>query len=444
MRRRQKPVPKGIYTAQIEKYSHDGRGIARIDGKTTFIHGALPNETVEFSYTRVARDFAEGKVHNVLSASSSRVEPKCDHYQLCGGCSLQHLNEDEQIQEKQSILLDLFQRIAHIQPENVLPPLRANSWAYRNKARLSARFVEKKQSSVIGFRERDNGRFITEINSCAILNAAVSARIPELRSLINQMDNVHSIAQIEVSAGDNEVALIIRHLEPMTDNDLELWRAFGQASSFRLYLQPKGPDSITLFYPERAEEYLNYHLPDEGIEFLFHPTDFTQVNAALNQLMIASAMDLMDIQPDDIVMDLFCGLGNFSLPMAKRAKTVIGVEGSEAMVERASMNARHNNLNNAFFYCRDLDKIDALAKLIDKPFNKLLIDPPRSGALEIVKQIEGIDPQRIVYVSCNPATLARDADILVNQKNYRLKAAGVMDMFAHTTHVESIALFEKE
>ncbi|WED44329.1 23S rRNA (uracil(1939)-C(5))-methyltransferase RlmD [Legionella cardiaca] len=443
MSRRRQKLPAEAQITEVEKFSHDGRGIARINGKTTFIQGALPNEKVSFQYTRIKSDFDEGKVISILAASPSRVEPACPHYILCGGCSLQHLDEQTQIHEKQALLLDLLQRVGHCTPERTLAPLVSDSWHYRNKARLSVRYVAKKQASLVGFREKNNPRFITEITTCPVMNEKVDKEIINLRLLIDSFSDPNMIAQIEVAAGDNEIALIFRNLSPLTETDEEKLREFGQRTGFRLFLQPGGNDTVALFYPQDNSPFLTYTLPKENIEFCFHPTDFTQVNSKLNQLMVSLALELMDLIPEDVVLDLFCGLGNFSLPIAKRCAQVVGIEGSDTMVARAQMNAQANHLTNTEFFCADLEKLDAVARLNHYRFTKILLDPPRSGALEIVKQIDALKPQRIVYVSCNPATLARDADILVNQKGYRLKAAGVMDMFPHTAHVESIALFEK-
>lgn len=443
MSRKYQRLPAIVAEAEIEKFSHDGRGIARIDGKTTFIQGALPGEQVSFQYLSKKKDFDEGKVVSILSPSSSRAEPRCSHYSLCGGCSLQHLDEQTQILEKQALLLDLLQRTGHCQPESILAPLKSDSWNYRNKARLSARYVIKKQAALVGFREKNNPRYITEISECPILNKRVDAQIGSLRTLIESFDDPSIIAQVEVAAGDEDVALIFRNLNPLSLTDEQILREYGKKTNFRLFLQPGGANSVTLFYPDNATEFLTYALPKENISFQFHPTDFTQVNAGLNQLMVALALELMDLKADDVVLDLFCGLGNFSLPLAKHCAKVIGVEGSNTMVARATMNAQANAISNAEFFCADLEQPEALAAITNQQFTKLLIDPPRCGAFEIVKKIESLNPQRIVYVSCNPATLARDADILVNQKKYSLKAAGVMDMFPHTAHVESIALFER-
>ena len=429
--------------AQIVNFSHDGKGIARIHGTATFIPGALPGELVEFQYLRIKKDFDEGKLLSVLEPSLLRVEPKCPHYLLCGACSLQHMSEEEQIHFKQEQLLDLLARYGHTKPQTVLAPLTSNHWNYRNKARLSVRFVEKKQTAMVGFRERNNPRYITEITQCPILNAKLDADIVPLRHLVDAMEDKHCIAQVEVAAGDTEIALIFRNMTPLSSNDELQIKQFAEKYQYKIFLQPGGPDTVACFYPTQANDFLSYELPEYNINFQFHPNDFTQVNAALNRSMVHLAIDLMNLKNSDMVLDLFCGLGNFSLPMAKFCSQVVGVEGSQTMVERAYMNAKANGIMNTDFYAANLDDVHEVKKLAQHSFNKILIDPPRSGALELVKQIDILNPERIVYVSCNPVTLARDTDILVNQKGYVLLKAGVMDMFPHTTHVESIALFEK-
>ncbi len=443
MRRAKSKVDTTPQTATIDNLSQDGRGIARLNGKATFIQGALPGEVVEFQYTRVKKDFDEGRLLSVIEPSPLRVEPKCPHYQMCGGCSMQHLSEAEQIHIKQDQLLDLLRRFGHTEPQSILSPLTSNHWNYRNKARLSVRFVEKKQAAMVGFRERNNPRYITEITQCPVLNAKLDADIIPLRHLIDSMEDKHCIAQIEVAAGDHEIALIFRNLTELSANDSLQIQQFAEQYQYKIFLQPGGPDSVFCFYPPQSNDYLTYSLPDYKITFQFHPTDFTQVNSQLNRSMVALALQLMDLKKSDTVLDLFCGLGNFSLPMAQFCTKVIGVEGSKTMVERAYMNAKTNNIDNVDFYAANLDDMAEVQKLAQNSFNKVLIDPPRSGALEIVKQIDSINPERIVYVSCNPVTLARDTDVLVNQKGYTLITAGVMDMFPHTAHVESIALFEK-
>lgn len=431
-----------LHTANIEKFSHDGRGIARIEGKTTFIAGALPNEIVKFKYNRSKSDFAEGQAVEIIQSSPDRVTPHCPHYDLCGGCSLQHLAAPAQIQEKQSLLLEVLARIGHCQPQDVLAPLTGDVWHYRNKARLSVRYVEKKSATLLGFREKNNPRYITDIHQCPVLHAKVDKHIDTLRALLDALPDKRNIAQIEVAAGDEVVALIIRNLSPLTEESQDQLRKFGEQSQFRLYLQPAGPDSVTLFYPQDANEYLEYTLPDFALTYRFHPNDFTQINQNINRQMVNLAVDLLELKSSDMVLDLFCGLGNFSLPLAQKSAQVIGLEGSQQMVERATMNAKMNKIENAEFACRNLEDW-ALTDTLVKGVNKILLDPPRTGALEIVKQMDVLKPELIVYVSCNPTTLARDANILVNNHGYELKAAGVMDMFPHTAHVESIAVFER-
>lgn len=442
--RRRKPLPKELQTARIDNLSHDAKGIARMDGKATFIPGALSGELVEFMYTRVHKEYDEGRLVNVLEPSERRETPKCPHYDMCGGCSLQHMSNDDQIQFKQEQFIDLLSRYGRTTPDSILPPLVADSWNYRNKARLSVRFVTKKDATMVGFRERNNPRYITEISQCPVLNSKVDANLLNIRDLLDTLEDRNSIAQIEVAAGDSDVALIFRNLNPLTPGDEAKIRRFSDDYGFIIFMQPGDLNSVTLLHPTRESDYLTYSLPEYDITFSFHPNDFTQVNSKLNRLMVKRALELMELQPQDIVLDLFCGLGNFSLPLARTARHVIGVEGSQAMVERAQYNALANQLSNTSFYAANLDDLEQVKSITTHKINKMLIDPPRSGALEVVKQIDVFNPERIVYVSCNPATLARDTDVLVNQKGYRLIKAGVMDMFPHTAHVESIALFIRD
>ncbi len=447
MRRRRQSLPTDEVLATIEKLSHDGRGIARINGKITFIEGALANETVLFTYTRQKRDFDEGRLVTVVNPSSERVQPMCPHYALCGGCSLQHVDSEAQLHEKQYQLQDMFQRIGHCEPEVLLSPMFGNPWHYRNKARLSVRYVEKKSATLIGFRERHNPRYITDIQTCSVLNKRVADEIPNLRRLVDSVDDPHSLAQIEVAAGDQDVALILRHMSPLSPADLEKIKLFAEKAQFLIYLQPGGVDSVHLFHGRSGEaesEFLTYQLPEFNLTYHFHPTDFTQVNATINQMMVQRALTLLDIDSQDVILDLFCGLGNFSLPLAQVSNHVIAVEGSSAMVERAYMNAQRNQLSNLTFLCANLEDEMALQPLLNKNVNKVLLDPPRVGAQAVVKQMQQLKPERIVYISCNPITLARDADILVNEQGYRFISAGVMDMFPHTSHVESIALFVRD
>lgn len=441
-RAKSKPDPSP-HIASVVNLSHDAKGIARIQGKTTFIPGALPEEIVEFQYLCLKKNFDEGKLLSIILPSPLRVEPPCPHYQLCGGCSLQHMQAQEQIHFKQKHLLELLSRFGRTQPLTLLPPLRGKQWHYRNKARLSVRYVEKKQATLLGFRERNNPRYIIEITQCPILHAKVDSDILALRALLGSLEDKHSIAQIEVAAGDEEIGLIFRNLRDLIEPDVRKIKQFAEQYQYKIYLQPAGPESVFCLYPSGASEYLTYSLPDYQITFQFHPTDFTQVNSGLNLSMIPWALQLMDLKSSDIVLDLFCGLGNFSLPMSKFCSKVVGVEGSQNLVDRAYMNAAKNQLSNVDFYAANLEDGEQVKNLQALSFNKMLLDPPRSGALELIKQMDSLNPERIVYVSCNPVTLARDTDLLVNQKGYVLVKAGVMDMFPHTAHVESIALFEK-
>jgi 23S rRNA (uracil1939-C5)-methyltransferase len=443
MSRRRRQPPKTPTPAVIDTLSHDGRGIARIDGKATFIQGALPGEDVTFQYLVKKKDFDEGKLLSVEKASPLRVEPKCPHFWMCGGCSMQHLDEANQVTYKQAQLLDLLARTGKVMPETVLEPVVGEAWHYRNKARLSVRYVDKKQSTLVGFREKNNSRFIADIYSCAVLNKEVQDQIAHLRSLIDTFNNPKSIAQIEVAAGDSDIALIFRNLEPLTAEDEDKLKAFAIDTGFKCFLQQGGEDTVALFYPDNESEWLHYELPSEDIRFTFHPTDFTQVNSSINRQMIPLALKLLDLKASDTVLDLFCGLGNFSLPIARHVKEVVGVEGSQRMVERATMNAKANQIENTQFFAANLDDETTFSRFTGKTVDKILLDPPRTGALAIVNHMHKLNPSRIVYVSCNPATLARDTEILVHQKGYTLKAAGIMDMFPHTAHVESIALFER-
>lgn len=437
------PIASTPQIATIEKFSHDGRGIARIAGKTTFVAGALPGETVQFIYTRRKTDFDEGQMLEVIHASPDRVTPLCPHYTFCGGCSLQHVSADAQIKIKQELLVEVLARVGHCQPQEILPSLTAEVWHYRNKARLSVRYVEKKSATLLGFREKINPRFITDIQQCPVLHAAVDSQIVTLRNLLDSVPDKRNIAQIEVAAGDDVVALIIRNLAPLSEETQEKFRQFSEQTQFRLYLQPGGPESISLFYPAHADEYLTYTLPEFSVDYRFHPSDFTQVNSGINRQMVSLAVRLLNLQSTDVVLDLFCGLGNFSLPLAKHCAQVIGLEGSAAMIERATMNAITNQISNVSFACRNLEDW-SLTDSLTRGVTKVLIDPPRSGAFAIVKQMQILNPELIVYVSCNPVTLARDADILVNTQGYILQTAGVMDMFPHTAHVESIAVFTRK
>ena len=439
-RNRRKRLPAEPVAAHVESLAHDGRGVAHIEGKTVFIAGALPGEEVTFRYTSRRRSHDEGRVDEVLEASPQRVVPGCAHAALCGGCSLQHLAADAQIEAKQQVLLEGFRRLGKVEPERVLPPLTGPAWGYRRKARLGVKYVIKKRKLLIGFREKGSG-LLAELERCEVLHPSVGHHLRTLAQTIAAMEAYDRIAQVEVAVAEEGTALVFRNLDPLSVRDTERLRALAREHGFLVYLQPGGPESITPLWPERIE--LSYTLPAHGLRMRFEPTDFTQVNLDINRAMIDRALELLDPQPGERVLDLFCGLGNFTLPLARSAGEVVGVEGDAALVQRARENAERNGVENVQFHTADLAGELDKAPWWGGGFDRALLDPPRTGARETLAHLAALGIGRIVYVSCNPATLARDAGILVNDHGYRLVSAGVMDMFPHTAHVESIALFEK-
>ena len=441
MARRRKQLPETPEPASIETLSHDGRGIARRDGKTTFIDNALPGEEVMFKFTYMRRKFDEGKAVEIVTASPDRVTPPCEHSTLCGGCSLQHMSPAVQVARKEAVLREQLQHFGGLEPEEWLPPLTGPVTGYRSKARLGVKYVEAKGETLVGFREKRNS-FIAQLRTCEVLIPDVGHRLSELRTLMHSLESRSRIPQIELAAGDDDVALIIRHLDPLPEADQQALVGFCQNLGWHCYLQPGNESTVHRVWPEDGEQRLYYSHPSAGVELAFHPTDFTQVNAEINRKMVPLALDLLDISPEHTVLDLFCGLGNFTIPAAKRAGKVVGVEVSQAMVERGYENARRNGLENLEFHAWDLSQDVSGQAWARQAYDRILIDPPRTGALEMVKLMPRLGASRIVYVSCNPASLARDAVELM-ALGYRLKAAGVMDMFPHTTHVESIAVFEK-
>lgn len=423
----------------IESLGHDGRGIARREGKCVFVEGALPGERVQAQVRRRRSRFEEALTLKVLEAAPGRVEPTCAHASICGGCSLQHLDTDLQVELKQSILLEQLQHFGQIQPQRIAAPVRAHPYHYRRKARLGVKYVHKREAVLVGFRE-SRSNFITDIDTCHTLDQRVGTRITALAQRIGALEAYQSIPQIEVAAGDDQVALVFRHLEPLSSVDVEALITFGQEESFDIYLQPGGHDTVHKIWPEDGDERLSYALTDFDLKMRFHPLDFTQVNADINRQMVRKALEYLAPQPGERVLDLFCGLGNFTLPLARSGAEVVGVEGSEAMVARGQENAQLNGLNNVQFYAADLTQDFRHQVWGQQGFDKILIDPPRSGALEMVQAMAQWRPKRIVYVSCNPATLARDAGEL-KKLGYALVETGILDMFPQTTHVESIALF---
>lgn len=437
-RTRLKQLP--AFELEITDLSHDGRGVGRREGKTVFVSGALPGERVKVEQTARNRHFDEGRAVEVLQASPDRVEPRCAHFGACAGCVLQHLAEPKQIEAKHGVLMDNLRRIGHVQPQRVLEPLTDAAWGYRRKGRFSVRFVEKKGKAVVGFRET-NPRFVADLQGCHTVIPAIGERIPALAALVDSLDAKRVIPQIEFIAGEQGVVLVFRHLEPLGEDDRARLVAFARDSGFAVFLQPGGIESVQPLWPEQVE--LSFALPAWDLHLAFRPLDFIQVNAGLNDKMIARALELLDPQPGDRVLDLFCGLGNFTLPLARRAGAVVGVEGDAGLVARARENAARNGLANVEFFAADLAKDLASEPWMKAGFDKLLLDPPRAGAAEVLAQLPLKGIHRIVYVSCHPGSLARDAGFLVRERGYKLVAAGAMDMFPQTAHVESIALFEK-
>lgn len=439
-RPKKKPLPSQPAEILIDRLSDEGRGIGTINGKIVFVEGALPGETVRFKYTFCSSKRDEGRAIEILDASPQRVEPPCAHVMMCGGCSLQHMAPDAQIARKQQVLEEHFRRNGGLVPRQWLAPLTGPALGYRRRARLAARYALKRQEMMVGFREKRSS-LIADMNQCEILVPEVGHAITALKQLLAGLVAHDRIPQVQIAQGDDATALLFRHLDPLGPEDQQALLQFCQTRGFHFYLQPGAEDTAYRVWPEGAEPRLCYRLPAFDLELKFHPMDFTQVNPYINEQMVSLAVELLDPQPDDRVLDLFCGLGNFTLPLATRVHSVVGVEGGEAMVARGKENASHNRLNNVEFHAADLTRPLEGQPWAHAGFTKLLIDPPRSGALELVSKITVFKPQRIVYVSCDPATLARDAGELAKQ-GYRMTVAGVMDMFPHTTHVESIAVFE--
>ena len=420
----------------IDGLDSEGRGVGRNpEGKVVFVEGALPGERVAFRTVTGKKKFDVAVTTSVLESSAGRRDPRCPHFGRCGGCATQHADERTQMAAKQRWLEDCLERIGKVKPETLLPVTYGPEWGYRHRARLSVRHVPSR-GAMVGFRER-RSTFVADMRECPVLPEAVSALIVPLRELVAKLSIRERLPQIEVAVADNATVLVFRHLLPLTPDDESLIRQFADRHGIHAWLQPKGPESAHPFQPAQSELY--YTLPEFGVRIQFRPTEFTQVNHAMNRVLVAKAVKMIDPQPGERIADLFCGLGNFSLPLAARGAQIVGFEGSRELVERARENAAANGLV-AQFEVMNLFK-PALASF--GPFRKILIDPPREGAVELVKSLPDGWPQRIVYVSCDPATLARDAGILVHTRGFRLVEAGVVNMFPHTAHVESIALFER-
>ncbi len=442
----------------IESLDMEARGVGHLPnddgtpGKVIFVEGALPGERVRFKSYRRKPKWEAADMTELLTESTLRTKPKCEFFGLCGGCAMQHLNPPAQVAIKQRVLEDNLHHIGRVAPENVMRPIQGPDWNYRYRARMSVRYVEKKGGVLIGFHEKKSS-FIADMKSCQILPKKVSDMLVPMRALVASLSIRERLPQVELAVGEHEagqvIVLVLRIMEPLSANDEVTLKAFADEWGIEFWLQTKGPDTAAPWYPNKRA--LQYLLPEFGVVMPFKPTDFTQVNHQINRVLVSRALKLLQVQPGDRVADLFCGLGNFTLPLATQAREVVGIEGSPALTERSLQNAALNGLDKkTSFHNRNLfeftlDDLRALGH-----FDRMLIDPPREGAMEVCKAIAeakdidpSLQPERIVYVSCNPATLARDAGVLVNVGGYKLSKAGVVNMFPHTAHVESIAVFER-
>jgi len=429
------PPEEGVIAA----LNHDAEGVVR-EAKTVFVPGTLPAERVRFRRIRRHRQHDEGELLEILEPSTERVPPRCAHFGVCGGCALQHLAPAAQLRVKQNELAENLQRIGKLAPQRWLAPLAGPVWQYRRRARLGAKYVAKRGRVLVGFRERQKP-YIAALSRCEILAAPVDALIEPLGELLSGLQAREAIPQIEVAIADNARVLVFRHLVALGAGDRAALAAFGAGRGLQVYLQPGGVDSIA---PLAEAAVLEYRLPDFALRFEFQPTDFVQVNAVINRALVAQAVELLQVERTHRVLDLFCGLGNFTLPLAQRAAEVVGIEGEAGLVARARHNATLNEIDNVRFHVANLAAADGGAAALAGRFDRVLLDPPRAGALEVLPRLAALEAARMVYVSCHPGTLARDLGLLCHEHGYRLEAAGVIDMFPHTTHVESIAVLEKD
>ncbi|WCM21518.1 23S rRNA (uracil(1939)-C(5))-methyltransferase RlmD [Paraburkholderia bryophila] len=455
-----RPAPALVVTGnepviEIVALDMEARGVGRVEtedgtpGKVIFVEGALPGERVSYSTHRSKAKFEQAEVVQVFRESVIRTQPKCSYFDSCGGCSMQHLDIRAQVAVKQRVLEDNLQHLAKLRPETVFRPIHGPAWGYRYRARLAVRFLPEKGGMRIGFHEKKSSD-IADMKTCEVLPPHISAMLMPLRFMIRKLSIYERLPQIELAVGSSVTAMVLRHLAPVTEADEQVLRDFADQHKVQWWLQPGGPETAAPFYP--LDQQLDYTLPEYGIRMPFKPTDFTQVNHAINRVLISRALRLLAPARSDRVLDLFCGIGNFTLPLARIAREVVGIEGSEALTSRALQNAGLNGVaEHTSFACRNLFEVTADDFRALGHFDKFLIDPPREGALavaralvEIAQSGNGPLPKRIVYVSCAPATLARDAGLLVHDAGYRLVGAGVVNMFPHTSHVESIALFERD
>lgn len=434
-RRRREPE-----TAEISSVTHDGKGIANLDGKKAFVAGALPGETVQFIRRKSRRNYDECELLEIIEASPDRIDARCEAFGRCGGCSLQHVTPGQQRGIKEQTLKDNLERIGRVEADSWLAPMTGREWNYRRRARLAVKHVPAKGRTLVGFRER-HAPFITDMHRCEILAKPVDALIEPLSDLVGSLSIRARLPQIEVAVGDDALALVFRVLDPPSAEDRSAFEAFGRRHKVSVWLQPGGLDSLEPVEPDPPT--LKYALPDFEIEIDFEPIDFVQVNADINRRMVARAIELLDPREDDRVLDLYCGIGNFSLPLARRSGSVLGIEGERTLVARAKANAERNGIGNAEFRCADLSEIDSTDSWVGAGWDRVLLDPARSGAAAVVEKMGQLGPERVVYVSCHPGTLARDAGTLVKERGYELAYAGIIDMFPHTAHVESVAVFDK-
>lgn len=441
----------------IESLNHDGKGVTRINGKTIFIRNALPGEEVIFNRTKKRSKFDEGEATTILKESPNRTTPKCEHYDMCGGCSLQHLDHQTQLSFKTQSVLNQLKHIGNIDIKQPTQPqikignkyidckiITGPTYSYRSKARLSVKYVQKKQKMLVGFHEK-NGRFIAETEKCSILHPTIGEKISEIANLISELSIYQFIPQIEVACGDNINALVLRNLKNFSEKDITKINDFGDKNNIHFYSQSGGPDTVKAIFTQKnikpLDSSLYYELPCHNIRIYFEPTDFTQINRDINRKLVNHTIELLDPQPDDTILDLFCGIGNFTLPIAKKCKHIVGVEGAATSIARAKQNSIYNKIENAEFYCYDLTKDLTSQDCSKQNFNKILLDPPRTGALEICEKIKIFNPKKIIYVSCNPATLARDAKQLMSN-GYEPETITLLDMYPHTSHIEVIISFK--
>lgn len=430
-------------TLRIESLDQEGRGVAHRDGKVVFVEGALPGEEVVASVYRKKPTFELANTTRVVRPATARREPGCAYFGLCGGCSLQHADVRLQVAAKQRVLEDNLRHIGKVQPEEIFSAIHGPSWGYRRRARLTVRHVAKKGGMLVGFHEKRSS-YVADMRSCEVLPPRISSLLVPLRGLVGSLSIYQRVPQIEIAVGDDAAVLVFRVLEPLSGEDEALLASFAGEHGVHVYVQRKGPDTAEPLFP-RAPADLYYRLPEFGVDIAFEPTDFTQVNHDVNRILVRRALRLLDPQPGERIADMFCGLGNFALPIARSGASVLGIEGSAQLVTRAAANAERNGLaSRTRFMVADLFGMEPAALAALGPFDRMLIDPPRDGAIELVKALDAVAPRRIVYVSCNPATLARDAGVLVHGNGYRLTGAGIVNMFPHTAHVESIAVFDRQ